>query len=318
MNKRERVLCALRGGTPDRVPSLFSLHFPHEAAYGQAAVDAHARFYRETDCDILKVMNEHLMPFIGEIRVPEDWRRVRALGPQHALVVDQADLVKRVMDAAKPEYTVATIHGVCASSIHPIEAHYGYEAGRDVMVQTLREHRDIMLEVHRKVADSMCEMVRACVAAGADGIYYAALGAEARWYTDEEFAECIKPYDLQIMRCAKEAGAHVFLHMCKDGLNMERYRDYAPLADVVNWGVDETHFSLEEGRRLFPGRTVLGGLANRSGVLVDGTEAEIAAAVREIIDGFGPQGLILGADCTLPTEIPTERIAAAVHAAVIK
>ena len=51
---------------------------------------------------------------------------------------------------------------------------------------------------------------------------------------------------------------------------------------------------------------------------VEEQEAEIAAAVREVIDGFGPQGLILGADCTLPTEIPTERIAAAVHAAVIK
>lgn len=76
--------------------------------------------------------------------------------------------------------------------------------------------------------------------AGVDSVYYAGLGAETRWYTDEEFAKWIKPFDLKIMKAIKDAGGYCFLHMCKSGLNMKRYdEDYAALADVVNWGVYE-------------------------------------------------------------------------------
>ncbi len=105
------------------------------------------------------------------------------------------------------------------------------------------------------------------------------------------------------------------MHMCKDGLNMERYASYADLADVVNWGVYETDFSLEEGRKLFPKATVMGGLANRKGVMVDGTTEELKEAAKAVIRDFGKEGFILGADCTLPTEIPYERIRAIAEAA---
>ena len=36
MNKRERVITALKGGEPDRVPAGFWFHFGGEAAKGQA------------------------------------------------------------------------------------------------------------------------------------------------------------------------------------------------------------------------------------------------------------------------------------------
>ena len=99
---------------------------------------------------------------------------------------------------------------------------------------------------------------------------------------------------------------------------MERYRGYAPSCDVVNWGVYEAPLGMEEGRRLFPGKTIMGGLANRSGPLEQGTQQELRAAVRRVIAQFGETGLILGADCTLPTDTPYERIKAAVQAAACK
>ena len=148
-----------------------------------------------------------------------------------------------------------------------------------------------------------------------DGIYYAALGGEAALLTDEEHEQWFKPYDLKIMRAIKDAGGYCFLHICKDGLNMERYRDYASLADVVNWGVYEAPFSLEDGKKLFPEKTIMGGLKNRSGVLIDGTREELSAAVKEASEIVGRTGFILGADCTLPTEIPYERVRMAVDAA---
>lgn len=315
MNKKERVLAAIKGEKVDHVPALFSLHFPKEVAFGEAAAKAHVNYFHNTDCDVLKIMNENLMPSIGELTSAHDWDKVKALRMDSPLMVRQLDLIKRILDEVGDRvYSTATIHGVCASSIHPIESHYGYPSGRELMCDTLRTHRQIMLDVHKRVADTMSELAYASIKAGANSIYYAALGAEKHYYTDEEFAACIKPYDLQIMQAAKEAGGQVIMHICKENLNMHRYADYNPHIDVVNWGVYETNFSIEEGKELFPNRTILGGLANRSGVLVDGSIEELQTAVKALVKKYGPTRFILGADCTLPTEISTDRIAAAVHA----
>ena len=64
----------------------------------------------------------------------------------------------------------------------------------------------------------------------------------------------------------------------------------------------EAPLSMEEGRKLFKGKVVMGGLPNRSGVFVDGDEAAVRQAVRDAVNGYGRKGLILGADCTLATE----------------
>lgn len=318
MNKRERVLAAIEGRAVDHVPSLFSIHFPKEVSQGEAAVRAHLDFFHATGTDVLKVMNENLMPSIGTLRSPSDWQNVSAYGLDAPFIRRQLDLLRRLMDESHGEgYVAATIHGVCASTIHPIEAAHGYAGARALMCQTLRENRQMMLDVHQRVADTMSELARACVEAGADAVYYAALGGEKHFYTDEEFDACIKPYDLQIMNAAREAGGRVFLHICKENLNMIRYKEYGASADVVNWGVYETGFSLTQGRALFPDCAVLGGLANRSGVLVSGSDEEIAREVQATIRNFGTRRFLLGADCTLPTEIPYEKIAAATRAAVI-
>ncbi|MDD3213170.1 MAG: uroporphyrinogen decarboxylase family protein [Eubacteriales bacterium] len=319
MNKKERVKAAIAMKPVDHVPACFTLHFPSEVARGDAAVKAHLDFYRQTDCDALKIMNENMVPPIGELNGPADWNKVPSYTRHSPFMQAQLELIGRILEGAGDNtYSLATIHGICASAIHPLEARYGYVPVRKMMVDTFRADKRTVLDAFDRIADAMCDLAAASIEAGCTGIYYAALGGEKHFYTDEEFAECMEPFDLRIMDAARAAGGDVFLHICKENLNMERYRNYAAHCDVVNWGIYEAPLSMEAGRKLFPNKTIMGGLANRSGVLVDGTEAELQAAVRKIITDFNGNGLILGADCTLPTEIPYQRIATAVHAAVIK
>ena len=61
------------------------------------------------------------------------------------------------------------------------------------------------------------------------------------------------------------------------------------------------------------GHAVVGGLDDR-GIVVDGTPEEIRSEVKDVISGFGEKGLILGADCTFPTDINVANIRAAVEA----
>ena len=96
---------------------------------------------------------------------------------------------------------------------------------------------------------------------------------------------------------------------------MQRYESYADYADVINWGVYEAPFSMEEGRSLFPNKTIMGGLPNRHGVLVDGTQKDVKDAVKALIHSFGRKHFILGADCTLDTYQDLSKIRAAVEAA---
>ena len=79
MNKKERVIAAIRGDVPDHVPVGFSLHFPRTAKTVEEDLKFHLDFFRETDTDIIKIMNENLVPDFGEIRTPDDWNKIPAL-----------------------------------------------------------------------------------------------------------------------------------------------------------------------------------------------------------------------------------------------
>lgn len=319
MTKKERVIAAIKGEAVDKVPSSFSLHFPKDVAFGDAAVEAHLKFFEESDTDILKIMNENLVPYMGEIHQGSDYHMVREMTMEDDFMKAQVELVKKILDRCdKDAFTLGTLHGVTASSIHPLEKidpRRTYDEVREMLCRLLHEDKDTVLAGMQRVTNVMCDLARTYIELGVDGVYYAALGGETRFFTDEEFEQWIKPLDLQIMKAIKDAGGYCFLHICKDGLNMDRYKDYGSYADVVNWGVYEAPFSLEEGRKMFAGKTILGGLPNRHGVLVDGPAEAVKEETRKVIREFGKTGFILGADCTLATEQDMSLLRAAVEAA---
>ena len=316
MKKRERVIAAIQGNEVDYVPTGFSLHFPAGEVHGERGISTHLKFFTETDADIIKIMNENLIPDAGVIKTPDDWKQIPVYSMNDTFMQKQTDLVKRILEKADGDaFSLGTLHGICASAIHPNESRYGYEKTRELICSHLRENPVPVVEAFKRITDVLCQLAVKYRELGLDGIYYAALGGDRHYFTDEEFAGFIEPFDRQILKASKEAGGINFLHMCKDNLNMNRYASYNELADVVNWGVYETGFSLEQGRDLFPGTTVMGGLRNRSGVMVEGTIEELKAEAKNVIREYGKTAFILGADCTLPTEIPYERIRAITVAA---
>ncbi len=310
MTNRERVIAAIKGMEVDRVPVSFSLHFPQDKAKGEAGVKSHLEFYRETGVDIMKIMNENLVPVFEKYEGPSSWSHFPSYSRKDKFITEQVDFCKRIMDES-PDGTffLGTVHGVCASMIHPFEPEVGYDAIRAEQVRAFRENREGFLDAARKVTEAMNILIEEQVKAGVDAIYYAALGGEKRYFSNEEFDEAFRPFDLEMLTTIKNSGAYSFLHICKDGLDMGRYAPYAPYADVVNWGIyEDNFFSLEDGRAMFPDAAIMGGLANRKGVIVDGSDAELRAAVHGIIEGFGKRKFIFGADCTLPTELSYSRI----------
>ena len=88
---------------------------------------------------------------------------------------------------------------------------------------------------------------------------------------------------------------------------MTVFTDYP--VQVVNWAVKPEGISLKDGQRLFSGKTVLGGFENtNNSLLYTGSKEEIQAEAKRLIAENGKQGIIIGADCTIPGDISSERI----------
>lgn len=318
MTKKERVLAAIHHEPVDYVPSGFSLHFNPAIHNTPDEMSAHLDFFQKTDTDIQKVMNENLVPDFGSVMVPEDWQALRSFRRDSDFIQQQVTFTKRLLEQADPDgYHLGTLHGIVASSIHPIEHRYGYTAVRALQCSHLRCGKPYLWDAMKRIAEALCYLAEGYAQAGADGIYFASLGGEARYFTDEEFAQYIAPLDIQIMKAGREAGLNVFLHACKDGLVLERYQSYLPFSDVINWGIrDNPRYTLAHGRELFRNITLMGGMSNAmDGPLHCGTPSQITKSVRTVLDEVGTSGFILGADCTLPPDTPYENFRIAAHAA---
>jgi len=314
MNKHDRVRAAVTGQPVDHVPSGFWLHFPKEQAFGKAAIDAHVDFFRATDVDLYKVMNEATYPVIAPIRSPADWATWKPISVKDPYWQKQLDVVKGVCDRLGGEAPIlATIHGTFISTFHGSKRLTDTNIkGPSLVTDHLRTSPEAVVPAMAAVTETLIELAKACLQAGANGIYYGAQGAEAHRFDERTFVEYVKPWDLRFLRELEKDTDLLVVHVCKDHIRLPLYADYP--GHVFNWSVHESDYPLETGRALL-GRTILGGIDTQAGAMIDGSKEAIRSDVASIIGRFGKQAFLLGGDCTLPTDISHWRIRAAVEAA---
>ena len=302
MDKVERVRAALACAPVDRVPAGFWFHFPSEMAQGPESVRAHLDYYQASNVDFLKVMNEHPYEPNVPVRSAADWRALRPAPIEAPFYQRQLDEVRAIVEALDGEcLSIVTVFGPYSSGNHA--------SGR-MVTDHLREDPESVSQGLAAIAESLTEFALACLDAGASGIYYSAQGGEDDRFTEDQFCQYIRPHDLAVLGAIRDRGEFNVLHVCGNGIRLDLYEEYP--SHAANWAATKDNLSLREGRELF-GRTILGGLDDR-GVIVDGSTDQIRSAVHAVIDDFGSRGLIIGADCTVPTDIDVGNIRAAVEA----
>lgn len=298
----------LEGKPVDRTPTGFWLHFPEAMHHGECAVKAHLDFMRQSNTDILKIMNENIF-CDGDTKIGrlDDIKKFRGFTRKDRVFQDQMEIIKRISDEAKGEYpTVSTIHGLIASAFHETGFFGNYNTMGYQMALYCRERPLEMKQVFEMIAETLMEFADCSMEAGADGIFYAALGGEQNLFTDEEYAEFVAPYEKMIYDHIKKAAMFNILHICKSNVAFDRYKDLHPA--IVNWGIYGNNYSLTKGAELFHDSIILGGFPDRHGVLVTGTEEEIYNHTKDVLLEMKDRPFIIGSDCTLPTEIQCHRI----------
>ena len=312
MIKDKLIRYLKEGECPEFVPCGFWQHFPDNVKFGQKSIDAHVKYYRETQVSIIKIMNEHFYQLDNKIAVPKDWLDVKEKNIAESNYNDFLEEIKMLRKRmGEDTFILATIHGVLVSACHATNGPNHFTDPNNLITCHLKEDPDTVVNGLEKIATTLERLSLACLEAGADGIYYAALGGEKHRFSEELFNQYIKPLETRLLGNVMKEGI-VFLHICKDNPNLPMYADYP--AHVVNWAVYDSSYSMADGKRIFPDKIILGGFDNRSGVLLNGSEGEIIEKMKRIIQEVGSDKLIFGADCTLPETTTSAQIRLAVEA----
>jgi uroporphyrinogen decarboxylase len=160
------------------------------------------------------------------------------------------------------------------------------------------------------IAETLAVYAGACLAAGADGLFYATNVATRALLTAAECRRFQRPFDLPILAAVKDAPFNL-LHVCGDDILFDEFADY-PVA-AFSWALVDGNPSLKEGHRR-TGRAVVGGLPAKPHIASMPPDALVARA-RAAIDEMAGRWLLLGPDCSINPDTP-ERLLHAVGAAV--
>ena len=146
--------------------------------------------------------------------------------------------------------------------------------------------------------------------AGIEGIYLSTQQIQDGRVDAAGYRRYIEPSTVKVLEAANAAGGQNILHICGfEGASnyLELFKDYP--AQVFNWATHHEGVSLAEGSKLFGGQTVLGGFENgRAALLNTGSRAELETETKRLLAETGSQGVILGADCTVPDDFEVERL----------
>jgi len=307
MTKRERVLSAFQNKPVDKLPMGFWYHFSPDEDLGQEMVEAHLKLYRETDMDFIKVMCDGYFnypnPFIGTVTCAKDWFGMEPVGAEHPYIQGQVKRAKAVVEAVGKECCVF-YNVFCPMSL------MRFGTSEELLMGHLKENREAVCHAFEVIAEDVKTLVRLLIEeAGCDGIYYCVQNAEQFRFTEEEYRRIVRPAELSVLEYANSLSGNNILHCCGwagDKNRIEVWQDYPSAA--VNWAVYVEQMTLGRGKEFFGGRCVLGGFDNRrSGVLYSGSREEVEAETQKIVEEAGTVGVMIGADCTLPSDIPSER-----------
>ncbi|WP_270320819.1 uroporphyrinogen decarboxylase family protein [Streptococcus infantarius] len=322
--KREWVLKAFKNETVDKVPVGFWYHFTTDEERSDGFnpeifnknIAGHKKFVADVNPDFVKIMSDGFFTYPNEqiregITSIKELEGITSIGENHPWIEKQIELAKKIRDDFPED--IASFYNIFAPATY-LKWHLAGKGGNgDTIIENfIKEDAELTKQVLDVIAFDIGVLTKRLIEeAGVDGIYLSVQNLQDSRLSHGEYDHVIKPSELHILHRAISAGGTNILYICGyEGAtnDISYYTDYP--ADVINWAIELEGVSLAKGRQLFGGKTVLGGFNNtESGLLYKGSKEAIQARVRELLNETGHQGVVIGADCTVPSDIASERIA---------
>jgi uroporphyrinogen decarboxylase len=319
------VLAALRGDAVDRTPLSFWLHnyVAENSAAGLAGETL--RLARTFDWDYLKPQSraqgfaemwglafrsstDRAREFTvthAPLAGAQDVARLVPVDPRGGALGDQLEALRLIRAAVGGDTPIVW------TVFSPIMVMpYLLRGGREQALAICRAEPKAMDQGLAAIAETLADYARACLEAGADGLFYATNVARADGLTAAECRRFQRPHDLRVLGAVGGAPFNV-LHVCGGRVHFDEFADY-PVA-AFSWALGAGNPSLSEGHRR-TGRAVMGGLPGKPEIAAMSGEA-LASRARRAIDEMCGRWLLLGPDCSINPDTP-EPLLHAVGAAV--
>jgi uroporphyrinogen decarboxylase len=171
----------------------------------------------------------------------------------------------------------------------------------------LRYMRDSAEELHQGldiIAEATTQFASECLAAGADGLFFATQCATTAYMTIEDYEEFARPYDLRVLDAAR-SGEITLLHIHGERIMFDELTDYP--VQIINWHDRRTPPTIAEARKQFSGTLAAGVEAE---TLVKEPPETAAAQVKDAIAQAGGTKFIVTAGCVITVDAPEANVMA--------
>lgn len=323
MTKRDRVFAALRGDEVDRVPVSAWWHdFPREWS-AKSLAEATVEAYEAYDWDWIKInpRSSYYGEAWGAKFEPNDDRQPNMTAPAFTSAKELSNLKPvdlRKRELAEQIESVKLIakktrgEAPIVQTVFSPLASLARAAGSTKFIQRMiREEPDSVLKALDAVTETMAKFSRACIKAGADGIFFATVewgtADVMSWGDYETFA---RPYDLRVLEEVADAQFNI-LHVCRSNNHLMRMLDY-PVA-AFNWATQDTTNPSPGEVLSHSDRAVIGGSSHET-ILPNGTPAEVVKEAHRSILEAGSRRFLLSPGCAIPPTTPEKNLRALVQA----
>lgn len=329
---RETVLKALHNETVDQVPASFWRHFADNEFTNAATtpsvlttnLNGHRDYYQAVDVDFAKTMLDGYFPYpfhgVNDPKNITDLHNLRPIANDDPWLTGQVALAEKQKQIAGSRPTFVTMFSPLFLLKWALIEHYQEPLllADKRFADMYEEDPQLVLHVLKVISDDQKKVAKALMTTSIDGIYYSTQEIQdERTSTPKFFEEVMEPTDIDVQNAINAVSPLNILHICGfDGADnhLDWFVNY-PL-QVINWATETDGYSLAAGKKLFGDRPVMGGLDNSTkGFLYSGTKQQIQDKIHALIAETGNQGVLLGADCTVPRDIDYDHLHWAIEAA---
>ena len=255
-----------------------------------------AKFTASTD--ELKKPVQIVVPVHG----PDDLLRIKPLSPKEGSLGEQLAALRLIREAlGKDFFIMETVFSPLSivADLCENDAAFG---------KLLRKEKKTVNLALEAVTETFKKFARACLDAGADGIFL----ATTEWGTKKnisqaEYQELGRPCDLEVLEGVKGAEFNI-LHVCKAENLLPSLMDYP--VQALSWDPTEPTNPGLGGVRAKTDKVLIGGLDYRK-TLLGPSQEEVRNQTESALSATGGEGFILAAGCTIYPETPEENIRAA-------
>ncbi|MDR2842332.1 MAG: uroporphyrinogen decarboxylase [Spirochaetaceae bacterium] len=320
MTKRELVQKAFRGEDLPYVPLGFWFHYTkdelvdglvHPEMIAQN-MEGHKKFYKEYQPDFVKIMSDGFFVYPSEVfckaKTAKELWQVSSIGNNHEWIEKQVAFVRELNDYFSGE--IMTFYNIFSpATFFKFVRLKIVENAERTLADFITEDADAVKHAFSVAAGDLATLTKRVInEGGCSGIYFSTQNVSDSRVQSSVFSDIIAHNDKIVLNAA--ANGMNILHICGYEGHKNNFYDFCDYpAQTVNWAAVFEGLSLQEGRKIFKGKTVLGGFDNTvNGVLYKGSRKEIEAATEKILQETGTKGFILGADCTIPRDIDPNHI----------